>query len=343
MCSGFTMPSCFQRIALREVVADEGGVDGAIHHHMRHMDAARPQLARHALGQRAQRMLGTGKGGKARAAAQRGGGTGEHNGLRGGPRPARVTMRLATSRPFRKPLKQAISQILKYLRADCSRMLLGTLAPMLNTITSMGPMVDSICSTSAITSSSLRASEAKPCAAPPSARDLVHQRLQLVQAAAGDAGHIAFACKAAGDGAAGGVTCANHHERHLFMVIPCSRRLGGWWPANLPPRSTAAPSLVEIAVAKRLRLGLAQQVAGAGGRQLRRVGMEVHRHGHGADGHQRGAAAPDAGEEHVGQRRQRGKVQRPRRVVAQPQAGAAAPWSVPSHWAGKPPSTKRIS
>jgi hypothetical protein len=56
------------------------------------------------------------------------------------PRP-RVTMRLATSRPFRKPPKQAISQILKYFAGDSSRMLQGTLAPMLNTSTSIGPMV----------------------------------------------------------------------------------------------------------------------------------------------------------------------------------------------------------
>jgi hypothetical protein len=210
------MPSCvLQGIPLREIVADEGGVDGAINHHMRHMDAARPQLARHALGQRPQGMLGTGKGGKVGAAAQRGGGTGEHNGLRGGPAPARVTMRRATSRPFRKPPKQAISQILKYLRAVSSRMLLGTLAPMLNTSTSMGPMVDSICSTSATTSSSLRASlqSRGPAAIGP---DLVHQRLQLVQAAAGHAGGVALARKAAGDGAARGVTCANHQSHLLW-------------------------------------------------------------------------------------------------------------------------------
>jgi hypothetical protein len=86
-----------------------------------------------------------------------------------GPSPSRATIRFATSRPFRKPPRQAISQILKYLRAVSSRMELGTLAPMLNTSTSIGPMADSICSTSATTSSSLRASDAKPWAWPPSA------------------------------------------------------------------------------------------------------------------------------------------------------------------------------
>ena len=64
------------------------------------------------------------------------------------PRP-RGTMRSATSRAVKKPEKQAISQILKYLRAVSSRMEHGTLAPMLNTITSTGPMSLSIWLTSA--------------------------------------------------------------------------------------------------------------------------------------------------------------------------------------------------
>ena len=103
-------------------------------------------------------------------AAQRCGGAGEDDGAAVRALGiSRATMRLATSRPFRKPEKQAISQTLKYLRAVSSRMLSGTLAPMLNTITSIGPTVDSICSTSATTSSSLRASLAKACASPPSA------------------------------------------------------------------------------------------------------------------------------------------------------------------------------
>jgi hypothetical protein len=82
------------------------------------------------------------------------------------PRP-RVTMRRATSRPFRKPPKQAISQTLKYLRALSSSTLQGTLAPMLNTSTSIGPMSRSMVSTSATTSSSLRASEPKAWQRPP--------------------------------------------------------------------------------------------------------------------------------------------------------------------------------
>ena len=78
-------------------------------------------------------------------------------------------MRLATSRAFRKPAKQAISHTLKYLRAVSVRMLSGTLAPMLNTSTSIGPTSRSMRSTSATTSSSLRASLPKACAVPPAA------------------------------------------------------------------------------------------------------------------------------------------------------------------------------
>ncbi len=81
----------------------------------------------------------------------------------------RVTILLATSRPTRKPPRQAISHILKYLRAVSSRMLHGTLAPMLKTKTSIGAMSRSMVSTTWITSSSWRASEAKPCAWPPPA------------------------------------------------------------------------------------------------------------------------------------------------------------------------------
>ena len=54
------------------------------------------------------------------------------------PRP-RATRRLAISRPFKKPPKQAISHILKCLCAVSSSTLHGTLAPMSNTSNSIGP------------------------------------------------------------------------------------------------------------------------------------------------------------------------------------------------------------
>ena len=53
------------------------------------------------------------------------------------PRP-RGSMTLATSRPIRKPPKQAISQTFWYTRAVVSVMPKRTLAPMLNTATSIG-------------------------------------------------------------------------------------------------------------------------------------------------------------------------------------------------------------
>jgi len=45
---------------------------------------------------------------------------------------------LATSRPIKKPPKQAISQTLKYTREVVSVIEKRTLAPMLNTATSIG-------------------------------------------------------------------------------------------------------------------------------------------------------------------------------------------------------------
>ena len=58
-----------ERVTLGKVVANERGVYGAIHHHMCHVNISRSQLARHALGQRANAMFGTGKRGKVRSPA----------------------------------------------------------------------------------------------------------------------------------------------------------------------------------------------------------------------------------------------------------------------------------
>ncbi|MNL48560.1 hypothetical protein D3C87_1714290 [compost metagenome] len=76
----------------------------------------------------------------------------------------------AASRPIRKPPKQAISHTLKYTREVVSRIGKLTLAPMLNTATSSGAMSRSMRAISATVSSSLRASQAKAWASPPSAR-----------------------------------------------------------------------------------------------------------------------------------------------------------------------------
>jgi hypothetical protein len=85
------------------------------------------------------------------------------------PRP-RVSITFAVSRPIRKPLKQAISHTFWYTREVVSVMPKRTLAPMLNTATSIGAMSRSMPSTSEIIASSLRASLPKACACPPSAR-----------------------------------------------------------------------------------------------------------------------------------------------------------------------------
>ena len=60
-----------ERIALREIVANEGGVDRAVDHDMGHVHAHRSEFTRHALRQRTQRVLGARKGGEVGRSAQR--------------------------------------------------------------------------------------------------------------------------------------------------------------------------------------------------------------------------------------------------------------------------------
>src|ERR1017187_1121718 len=54
----------FQGVALRKIVPGELGVDGAVDDDLRHVDAFRAKFTRHALCQRPQRMLGSGKRGE---------------------------------------------------------------------------------------------------------------------------------------------------------------------------------------------------------------------------------------------------------------------------------------
>ena len=121
-------------------------------------------------------------------------------------------MRLAASRPARKPAKQAISQTLRNTRAVVSAIGKRTFAPMLKTQTSMGRDVGSIRSNSATISSSLRASTPKAWASPPSARIGLGQGLELLGVAAGDDGLEALAGEAPGDGAAQGVAGADDDD-----------------------------------------------------------------------------------------------------------------------------------
>jgi len=65
---------------LREVVADEVSVDGAIHDHVGDVDIPRAQFASHALRQCADPVFGSGECGKAGGATQAGGGTGKQDG-----------------------------------------------------------------------------------------------------------------------------------------------------------------------------------------------------------------------------------------------------------------------
>ncbi|MCY1369404.1 hypothetical protein D9M69_564420 [compost metagenome] len=56
---------------------------------------------------------------------------------------------------------------------------------------------------------------------------------------------------------------------------------------------------------------------------MRRTGVEVHRHRHGARGHPRGAAQPHARVEHIGHGGEAAEVERSGGFVAHPQRGAA--------------------
>ena len=69
-----------QVLHIGAVGAGEVAVDGAIHDDMGHVDADRPKLARHGLGEGPQTRLGRRESRKALAAAHRGRGPGEENG-----------------------------------------------------------------------------------------------------------------------------------------------------------------------------------------------------------------------------------------------------------------------
>ena len=127
------------------------------------------------------------------------------------PRPRGVITR-ATSRPIRKPASAPISHTLRYTRSVVSVTSKRTLAPMLNTATSIGAMSRSMPATSSLICVSSRASEPKPCAVPPSALMRSNQRLELVGRATGDAGDEALAREAARDRAAGGVAGADDQD-----------------------------------------------------------------------------------------------------------------------------------
>jgi len=91
--------------------------------------------------------------------------------------------------------------------------------------------------------------------------------------------------------------------------------------------ATVAPDLgclVEVAVAEVQRARHAQHRSLALRGQHRRVGMEVDRQRHGADGHEHAAAYEETREEAVAYRRQRREVQRPGRLVAHPEAAVRA-------------------
>lgn len=83
-----------QRVALREIVADERRVDCAVDDRMGDMHAPGTEFARHALGERPQREFRARKGGEARSAAQARRGAGEND--RAAPAPRHRPRNLAS-------------------------------------------------------------------------------------------------------------------------------------------------------------------------------------------------------------------------------------------------------
>lgn len=216
MCSGSRMPSCSLRLyRLGQGFADEVGVDGAVDDRMGDVDALGPQLARHALGQGAQGELGAGERGEVRAAAQRGGGAGEDD------RPTLSRQhhprRLAAGKeaaegghfpdlavdPFggfgdREPDVGADVEDHRLQRPDLAL--------------DAGEEIDHLLLLARV------ASAGQGLAA--LVADGLHQRLQLLRVAPGDAGHVALAGEPPGDGATGGVAGAHYQNR--FALDHCT-------------------------------------------------------------------------------------------------------------------------
>ena len=121
-----------------------------------------------------------------------------------------------------------------------------TLAPTLKSVTSIGATSCSICANSFVTSSSLRASEPKARALPPSASICATRGRELVRVAAEDQrrADIALAREAPRDRAAGRVARAHHQELPFFSLM----RPPPFYFALMPPRQPVSRGASRIAV-----------------------------------------------------------------------------------------------
>ena len=117
----------FEGVPLGEVLRNKCRVDGAVDDDMTDMDVLRAKFAGHIASASAFKPC-LPPANAAKLARPRKLAEAPVNNMV--PRP-RLTIRLATSRPFKKPPIHASSQILKYRRAVSSRMLIGEFAPTL--------------------------------------------------------------------------------------------------------------------------------------------------------------------------------------------------------------------
>ncbi len=197
-----------QRVALGEVLGDEARVDRAVDDDVRDMDPLRPELARHALGERAQRVLGAGERGEARRAAHARGRAGEDDRAAAARQHRLGDLAAHQEAGERAHLPHLAVDALgrlgdreAHVRADVEDRDLDRRDLALD-VRDQRLDVDLLARVGA---------EAVRRAAV--GADLRHERLELVGAAPGDARDIALAREAARDRAAGGVAGADHEYR----------------------------------------------------------------------------------------------------------------------------------
>ena len=178
---------------------------------MSDMDVSRPQFARHALRQGAHAVLGAGEGGEVGGAAQAGGSAGEEDGaaLAGNHAPGHrlggEEGREAGHLPDLEVLARGfLEDAARHVGADVEDEGLDRADVALDALDQRGDLLF------------LARVGGEAVGLTTGGTDLVDQRLQLVGAAPGHAGHVALAGEALGDGPAGGVAGADH--QHHFLV-----------------------------------------------------------------------------------------------------------------------------
>src|SRR6185369_13405973 len=199
------------RVPGREVVADERGVDRSVDDDVRDMDVLRAELARHALGERAKRMLGARERAEPCRAAQRRRGAGKQD------RPAFARSHAARNRLRRKERREArhlpdLEILARRLVEDAARHVGADVEDVDFDRSDAG--LDALDELRNLLFLSRIGREAFGFAA--GFPDLANERLELAAVAARNACNVAFARKTTRDGAAGRVSGADD-QRGLFL------------------------------------------------------------------------------------------------------------------------------